>query len=151
MGIDNGALETVGDLLRWCRNAPEGTRLEARVVAEILDAGTEEKGPPEAETGAPDPTATWTWRERLWVVPAETRLGTEELAEALGRPKSWVYSRTQSGASDPIPHRKLDGSLWFAAGEVRAWIREREEVPVGGPMESTDAEKRLGVLEGGAA
>ena len=64
------------------------------------------------------------------------------MAEALGRPKSFVYARTGAKADDPIPHRKLEGSLVFTAGEVRAWIRDQEEVVHGGPMHSTDAERR---------
>jgi predicted DNA-binding transcriptional regulator AlpA len=87
-------------------------------------------GEPEVEP-APE-----TWRERIWRVPSETRLGVREVAEAVGRSKSWVYKRTQAAAEDPIPHRKLDGELMFAAGEVRAWIRAREDVLVAGPMEA---------------
>ena len=71
----------------------------------------------------------YTWREKLWVVPSETRIGTEELAEALGRPKSWVYARTEASAEHKIPHRKLDGSfLVFVVGDIREWIEAREEV-----------------------
>lgn len=32
-----------------------------------------------------------TWRERLWEVPADCRLNMADLAEALGRPRSYVY------------------------------------------------------------
>lgn len=79
------------------------------------------------------------WRERLWMAPPETRLGTIELSQALGRPKSWIYSRTQAAADNPIPHRKLDGSLVFTVGEVRAWIRETEDVVIPGKVEPTHA------------
>lgn len=72
--------------------------------------------------------AEQTWRERLWTVPADTRLGVVEVAEALGRPKSYVYARTGESAEDPLPCRKLDGTLVFLAGELREWIQEREEV-----------------------
>jgi len=149
MGIETAGFETLPDVLRWLHAAPPGTRLDASAVAEVLESLAEEKGAPEPASSPPS-GAEWSWRERLWTVPAETRLGTSELAEALGRPKSWVYARTQAGAEDPVPHRKLDGTLTFTAGEVRAWIRDREEVVAGGPMESTEAEKRLEVLEGGA-
>jgi predicted DNA-binding transcriptional regulator AlpA len=74
-----------------------------------------------------------TWRERLWTVPPMTRLGTLELCEALGRPRSWIYARTQSDAVDPLPHRKLDGALVFVAEEIRGWICQREEVVEPGP------------------
>ena len=88
------------------------------------------------------PDFHWTWREKLWIAPAETRIGTTELAEAFGRPKSWVYAHTEAGAENPVPHRKLDGVLVFTVGEVRAWVRESEEVLVAGPMESTQPEIR---------
>lgn len=69
------------------------------------------------------------WAERLWTAPAETRLGVRELAEAVGRPRSWVYRHTApSGDLAPIPHRRLDGLLVFLAGEVRDWLRANEEV-----------------------
>ncbi len=137
-------ITTVGDFLRWCQSAPPGTQLPAHSVARMLELAVDGKKPSNASRAAESggTTCEWTWREKLWLVPAETRIGTAELAEALGRPKSWVYARTQAGAVDPVPHRKLDGTLTFAVGEVRAWIREREEVLVGGPMESTEAERR---------
>lgn len=150
MGIENGEFETVGEVVRWLQRAPDGTRLEASAVLAILEGLNAEADPAPAPAVVPS-GAEWSWRERLWVVPAETRMGVEELAEALGHPKSWIYARTGPKAEDRIPHRKLDGMLFFAAGEVRSWIREREEVPVGGRMESTVAEKRLEILEGGAA
>lgn len=114
-------------------------------AAEELEAGMEDSTEPMLES---KPTVfdeiqrTWTWREKLWVAPAETRIGTIELVEALGRPKSWIYARTQAGAEDPLPHRKLDGTLTFTVGEIRAWIRDREEVFVGSQMHSTEVEKQ---------
>jgi hypothetical protein len=74
--------------------------------------------------------APLTWRERLWTVPAETRLGTREAAEAIGRPVSWVYRRTGEHCPNaPLPHRRLDGELVFLAGELRAWLEEHEVNP----------------------
>ena len=135
---------TMAELVAWLRRAPSGTRLEASEVARILanvapESPTKHIDSPDQGTGRVEPSS---WRERLWSVPAETRLGVVELAEALGRPKSFVYARTGAKADDPIPHRKLEGVLVFAAGEVRAWIRDQEEVVASGPMHSTDAEKR---------
>lgn len=83
-----------------------------------------------------------TWRERIWTCPAETRLHTEELSEGLGKPKQWIYRRTQSDADEPLPHRKLDGSLVFRAGEIRAWIRDHEEVMVAGRSDPSKKERR---------
>ncbi len=143
MGTESRPFATLLELLEWCRQAPRGTLLDAQQVAEVLSAGHAEsmKEHPETPTENEDGPGTWTWREKLWTVPAETRLGVTELSEALGRPRSFVYARTQKQADDPIPHRKLDGALVFTAGEVRAWVRARENVVQAGPMESTDAER----------
>ncbi len=72
--------------------------------------------------------ATEQWAGRLWTCPPETRLGVRELAEAVGRPRSWVYRHTSpAGDLAPIPHRRLDGLLVFTAAEVRDWLRANEE------------------------
>lgn len=116
--LPNGAAVTlpVEDLKRW------------------LDAEPPEPAPePRLEQ---DPTVQLTWREKLWTVPAETRLGREELLEALGRSRHWLYRHTGPACEDRIPHRKLGGELVFLAGEVRHWIRTHEESEVEGPMTS---------------
>jgi hypothetical protein len=128
---------SLAELVAWLRRAPAGTLLDAAEVARIV-ASVEPRSPqdsdaePEAPRVRPD---TSTWRERLWDVPSETRLGVAEAAEALGRPKSYVYARTGPKATDPLPHRKLDGTVLLTAGELRAWIRDHEVEVVGGPME----------------
>jgi predicted DNA-binding transcriptional regulator AlpA len=75
------------------------------------------------------------WRERIWTAPGETLLTVEEVAEAFGRPKSWVYKLTSQKA---IPHSRLDGVCVFLAGELRAWERERLEVVRAGEMGGTE-------------
>ena len=130
---------------RWRELAEQQRKLGADSQAHTLEYCADElerEGDVVEASPQPETALTWTWREKLWIVPAETRLGTAELAEALGKPKSWIYARTQADAEDPLPHRKLDSALTFTVGEVRAWIREREDVLVAGPMESTEAEKR---------
>lgn len=130
---------TLADLQRWAADAPPGTMVPAAALVELLG---ELEEPAEATADVcTEPVSSW--RERLWSVPAETRLGVAEAAEAFGRPRSWVYARTGPSAEDPLPHRKLDGTLVFTAGELRAWIRGREEVVVAGPMESAAAERTL--------
>lgn len=128
---------TLHDRLRCLVDAlpPDGSvTLPAARLAEWL---AEEPEPtPELEVLPPAPPEPQTWRERLWLVPSETRLGAAEVAEAMGRSKSWLYKRTQAAAEDPVPHRKLDGELIFTAGEVRAWVRNREDVCHAGPMEA---------------
>ncbi|HJQ65575.1 MAG TPA: hypothetical protein VJ816_04320 [Gemmatimonadales bacterium] len=78
--------------------------------------------------GTSSPSATITWRERLWTCPPETRLGVSDVAEAFGRPRSWVY---RAVAEKRGPHRlharRLGGELVFEAGEVRLWIERMEE------------------------
>src|SRR5690606_18010224 len=76
--------------------------------------------------GNPSPAS---WRERLWTAHPETRLGVRELAEALGKSRSWVYSRT--GRSCPagrrIPHSLDDsGEHSFRVGEIRDWLVRSE-------------------------
>lgn len=97
----------------------------------------------EPEVQGPAPTEPESWRSKLWRVPAEVRIGVEELAEALGRPKSFVYDRTHKGASDPIPHAKAHGSLVFVVGQVRTWIRSQENVVHAAPMESAAEERGI--------
>lgn len=136
MDTGTGPFATVAEFLGWCRQAPRGTRLDAAEVADILArVAQESREAPERPGNQPDGSEAWTWRERLWTVPSETRLGVAELAEALGRPKSYVYARTGPSAETPLPHRKLDGTVIFTAGEVRAWIREQEVEVLGGPMD----------------
>lgn len=115
-------MNTLADLRRWAAEAPPGTTLPASALVELLDE-VEEAAPTKDAEAVPE-----TWRERLWTVPADTRLGVVEAAEALGRPKSYVYARTGERAEDPLPCRKLDGTLVFLAGELREWIEDREDV-----------------------
>jgi len=96
--------------------------LVAGRVMELLSDRVRDPSPGEN----PSPTS---WRERLWTAHPETRLGVRELAEALGRSRSWIYSRT--GRSCPtsrrIPHSLDDsGELVFKAGEIRDWLARSE-------------------------
>ena len=137
--------EKLQDFLAWCELAPPGTLLLASEVAELLSDTPLDH---QEGHGTPDPLpieTPSTWRERLWIVPAETRLGVVEVAEALGRSRSFVYARTAVTAKNRLPHRKLNGFLVFTAGELRTWIRETEKEVVGLPMESTSFERESGM------
>lgn len=120
-----GRSDPCSDLLRWLQSAPPGTTIPAASLADILATL-----PIWAPEPSPEPVPL-TWRERVWLVPPETRLGVRETAEAIGRPVSWVYRRTgEKSDKAPLPHRKLDGELVFLAGELRAWIEGHEAVIV---------------------
>ena len=77
--------------------------------------------------GATPPLAGAGWRERLWTAPPDTRLGVRDVAEALGRPRSWVYRAVAAArGSRRLPARRLDGELVFEAGAVREWVQRWE-------------------------
>lgn len=133
------ALEALREALAQARRA----LAEADEAALEAERGREE-GRPEPEPGGSDRT----WRERLWTAPAEARIGVAELVEALGVSKSWVYARTRADADPRLPHSKIGGSLVFKAGELRAWVRDHEDVVEAYRMESAPGELR--VESGGA-
>lgn len=111
------------------RQMPPGTLLTAAGIVETLEQM--DSAPVQAVALVQPPTSSGpaSWREKLWTVPAETRLGVVEVAEACGHPRSWVYRRTgERCGAGRIPHRRLDGELVFVAGELRAWLGEHEEV-----------------------
>ena len=144
--MDNKAL---ADWLDWATRAPLGTRVDVSTLVPLLQAAVELDPTPTAETVDP---VVLPWTALLWLIPAETRLSVDEAAQALGHGRSWLYKRTsakalkESGAT-PLPHRILEGSLVFTAGELRTWIRNTEESVFELPMESTPAE-RLKIVGG---
>ena len=96
-----------------------------------LEAGIIE--PLSASNQPPPDMSEPTWREKLWTAPAESRIGRDELLEAVGRPASWLYRHTsQKGDCARIPHRKMDSELVFVVGEIRQWLCEHEEIVVQG-------------------
>lgn len=132
---------TLDALVAWCLAAPDGTSMDARELGGIL-RDLEPDAPSEESALTVDPVGEWTWRERIWTVPAERRLGTREVLEALGRSRTWLYrAMCEEQGPDRFPHRKLDGELVFTAGEVRHWIRSQEETIYGLPMDSTTEER----------
>jgi predicted DNA-binding transcriptional regulator AlpA len=117
----------LADIRRWLTEAPPGTLVPAHELLGMLD---EESGSGvdivPVMAGETVPTG---WRERLWIVPPDTRLGVREVAEATGRSRNWVYRHTARGGSGArLPHRRLDGALVFTAGEVRTWLSETERI-----------------------
>ena len=114
---------TLASLREWLREAPPGTSVDAAQIADRIDELT---GLPEAD---PVDSTQLTWTERLWSAPPETRIGRNELLEAVQRPASWLYRHTSpKGGCVRIPHRKMDGELVFVVGEVRQWLTEHEEM-----------------------
>ena len=126
------AMKTLFELRQWAAKAPPGTMLSADVLVEMLDDVIEVE--PTIEQ-AKDTVPPLPWTHLFWTADPETRIGRTELLEALNRPASWAYRHTGSKAENRIPHRKLDGELVFVVGEVRRWLREREEIVIAGPMD----------------
>ncbi len=103
--------------------------LPADTVRAWLDDEPSAPAAPELVTDA----APQSWRERLWAVPAEMRLGVLEVAEAVGRSRDWVYracsaEQAKAKGRSPLPCSRLDGELVFTAGAVRDWITRNELV-----------------------
>lgn len=131
---------------------PEGTVTVEWVLDRLEQEGGEvappgEETPESTETEGEEPSP-WSWRERIWTVPEETRLETHEVLEALGKGRTWLHARMKEEEEEVrFPHRKLDGSLWFVAGEVRDWIRRRERAahaPAGDGTLPTHRPPRVG-------
>lgn len=107
-----------------------------RAAANALDGLAAEPVAPTSAVVRPDGDGepALPWSALLWVVPPETRLNTRQVAEALDRPRSFVYRCTsRRGNGLPrLPHRELGGELVFIASEVREWIAACEVVHVPG-------------------
>ena len=131
MGTHRPPFPTLAELHRWCSDSPPGATLPVASLAETL-AGLLAVEEPDIAPTTPVAAAPESWRVLLWTVHPETRLTPDDVAEAFGRSRSWVYKRTSKGADPRLPHRKLDGCLTFTAGELRAWVREHEESVVEG-------------------
>ena len=108
----------------------------SKALIEIL--GAEEDEGPSLSAPVPVVEVKASWQERLWTVPPETRLGVPEVAEALGRSKSWVYKASSRRAGPTgLPCRKLEGELLFTVGELRAWINQHEQLERTLPLDRT--------------
>ena len=125
-------MKALDDFRRWVARAPAGTMVSTDALAEMLDVRDHEPAP-EAARGVSPPLP---WMLLLWTADPETRIGRTELLEAVGRPPSWLYRHTGSKAKHRIPHRRVDGELVFLVGEMRIWLRDREEIVVAGPMDA---------------
>ena len=132
IGSSNGRFASLPALLAWLRAAPEGTVVPCNAILDALE--NLDEGPvrvADHDVAASPVLVTPEWREKIWTVPAETRLGVSEAAEALGRGRSFIYRRTSAKSClAKIPHRKLDGGLVFLAGELRSWLASEEELVV---------------------
>lgn len=124
-------MKTLEALRAWVDSAPAGTLIPAGHLAELLD-DLDDGEPTHRLAVVAEAPITPSWRVLLWTVDPETRVSRDELLAALGRPASWLYRHTGEAAENRIPHRKLDGQLVFVVGEVRRWLRDREEIVVGG-------------------
>ena len=135
---DGGGMTSLPAFLEWLKGAPAGTMLSAEQLHATLTPLVQSSPTTTPQSGvAVGDSTPATWHEKLWTVAADVRLGVTETAEALGRPKSFVYNHTKPtcSESDRLPHRKLDGELVFVVGELRQWVREHEETIVAGKTE----------------
>lgn len=113
---------------------PDGASILLPVAA-LREWLAEDPAPVTRAVGLAEPSG---WREKLWTVPADTRLGVRELAEALDRSPDWCYRAVSRKAAaergrDPLPCSKLDGALTFEAASVRQWITASERIVNGIP------------------
>ncbi len=70
-------------------------------------------------------TVTLSWRERLYTVPSELRLGLDEVAEALAcSPRTVRRHIADSG----LPSRRRFDEFVIVAGELRGWLEDNEQV-----------------------
>ena len=121
----------LNEVVALLKRMPAGTLVPAEgMVAMLADTSTDERHPP-VPTPVAGPATPSPWSERVWTVPAETRLNVREAAEALGRSRDWLYRRTAaSGEATRLPHRVRDGRLEFVASDLRAWITATERIVV---------------------
>lgn len=142
--------ESLEQLVRWCQLAPEETRLNVRRVGKLiqylkefesvpLDGRTDGSGDREGEEMVPK-----SWHERIWTAHSDIRLDVEQVAEAVNRPKSYIYKQVSEGN---IPHRKDGGVLVFRVGEIRQWIEDREVIQRSGPTAPPRPKRRLQLME----
>ena len=116
------------DVLRDLLTAmPADTRFTPAGVLELLDrhnthgAATVSLVGPEAVQGG-------TWVTWFWSCSPNTRVGVSELAEALGRKRTFVYAAVYDD-DDPLPGKKLVGQWSFKVGDVRAWVERNLVAP----------------------
>lgn len=122
MGSQWEEVRTPVDLARLLSALPPGTMIPAQGICEMLAALVEGRGQMDSPAAPSE-----TWREKLWTVPPDTRIGVRELAQAMNRPVSWVYRRTAARSHKaPLPCHRLDGRVEFVVGEIRAWLASHE-------------------------
>jgi len=56
-----------------------------------------------------------------------TFLTTDELANALKVPKSWVYDKTRRKGEDIIPHLRVGKYCRFRLPDVVEWLESQQE------------------------
>ncbi len=120
---------TLADRLQTLAQARPTAGAVTLTKADLLALAADEP----VSTAGPAAVQPVSWRERLWTCPAETRLGVQELAEAVDRSRDWVYRavdkrRAKERGREPLPCARLDGVLVFQAGAVRRWLEHSEQI-----------------------
>ena len=54
-------------------------------------------------------------------------IGVNELAEFLGVPSSWIYTRTRETGPDTIPRLRVGKYVKFRIDEVMDWLNKKNE------------------------
>ncbi len=57
----------------------------------------------------------------------ERLIGVNELANTLGVPKSWVYSRSRETGPGSIPRIMVGKYVKFQLDDVMAWLKKKNE------------------------
>lgn len=118
--------KTLADLVAWLEAAPTWAMVPAAEIGAQIRALQELPDEPSTEPELESSLApVQSWRERIWQVHPETRLGRDEVCEALGKSRSWLYKKT-SAREIPCFLDGPDGELAFRVGELREWMRARE-------------------------
>lgn len=92
---------------------------EAEVLESAADAMAER-----IEATDDEPTS---WRERVWTVPAQTRLDLEAVAEVLDVSTRQVRRYVKGQTDDPrLPATRGPAGIRVKAGDLRRWIEDAE-------------------------
>ena len=124
-------MRDVAEVVALIQRLPDGTTFTRAAVLKLCGAEVAGDAGSRAGEEAASVPAPPSWKEKLWTVPAQTRLGVAEISEALGKQPSAIHKlrarekrdRAKGRPVDALPCRKaFDGTLTCTAGELRDWL-----------------------------